>query len=212
MSSSTDSTWAQRVVAAALANLPKEKQDELGLWCFELQPGTIQISRKDPEDGSVIVSRLDRSAHPIGVFQSLPNDEDHLIYDECSGYGNRELAVRLTSYSIAMLGRAVQGEPLVVTESAEFDWSDQWLTARIRVTFTKAWSTGFDHVEIRSIAADGQALPITDTGYRSHFSPAGTFEDLTDAVEATKQWLAEKSVNRKWRDYIRDGVQHDLFR
>ncbi|HEY1612097.1 MAG TPA: hypothetical protein VGF97_00210 [Rhizomicrobium sp.] len=57
----------------------------------------------------------------------------------------------------------------------QFDW--QGIT--VSVSYEPDWR-GMDataHLEIQLIAPDWQVLPITETGYRSHFLPRGIVEE-----------------------------------
>jgi hypothetical protein len=44
-----------------------------------------------------------------------------------------------------------------------------------------------DHIELRT--ADRAALPVTETGYRSHFAPAGAVTEHGGAVAFVTAWL-----------------------
>jgi hypothetical protein len=84
----------------------------------------------------------------------------------------------------------------------------QWSGITITVTHTENWlTTGYDHVELR---ADCR-LPVTETGYRSHFLPAtelAIFESVEDFVV---QWLDGAATSKVWQQYLRDSQQLTLF-
>lgn len=68
------------------------------------------------------------------------------------------------------------------------------------------------HLAIRSIAPEGAPLPITETGYRSHFHQPGTVEALGgDVVAQVKSWLDEEAAKPEWRGYVDASRQMSLF-
>ena len=69
------------------------------------------------------------------------------------------------------------------------------------------------HLELKSINPPKARLPMTETGYRSHFHPIGTIErDFDgDVVAAVTDWLNEEAKSKKWQDYIENSKQLALF-
>lgn len=68
------------------------------------------------------------------------------------------------------------------------------------------------HLEIRSIEPPRAPLPITETGYRSHFHPCGTVEaNGGDVVAQVIAWLDEKAAKPDWRRYVEPSRQGELF-
>ena len=59
------------------------------------------------------------------------------------------------------------------------------------------------HLEIESVLPERAPLPITDTGYRSHFHQPGTIEALGgDVVAQVIAWLDQEAVKPAWRSYV----------
>jgi hypothetical protein len=68
------------------------------------------------------------------------------------------------------------------------------------------------HLEIRSLAPERARLPITATGYRSHFHQPGTIEAHGgDVVAQVIAWLDEEAANPAWRAYVETRKQGELF-
>lgn len=68
------------------------------------------------------------------------------------------------------------------------------------------------HLEIRSIAPERAPLPITETGYRSHFHPCGMVEaNGGDVVAQVVAWLDEEAEKPEWRRYAEASRQGSLF-
>lgn len=68
------------------------------------------------------------------------------------------------------------------------------------------------HLEIRSIAPERAPLPITSTGYRSHFHAPGTVEGLGGDVAAQViAWLEEEAAKPEWRSHVEASRQGELF-
>lgn len=68
------------------------------------------------------------------------------------------------------------------------------------------------HLEVESIAPERAPLPITETGYRSHFHKRGTIEAQGgDVVAQVTAWLDEEATSREWRAYVEASRQGELF-
>lgn len=68
------------------------------------------------------------------------------------------------------------------------------------------------HLEVESIYPKSAPLPITDTGYRSHFHPPGTIEARGgDVVAQVIAWLDEEAESREWRERVEASGQRTLF-
>jgi hypothetical protein len=87
-----------------------------------------------------------------------------------------------------------------------------WQGIEIEATYTpRKWGV-IAHLEIRSIAPEGAALPITSTGYRSHFHPIGTVEAHGgDVVAQVTAWLDEEARKPDWQAYVNRSQQGELF-
>ena len=72
---------------------------------------------------------------------------------------------------------------------------------------------GFSHLELRSINPLSAKLPMTETGYRSHFHQAGLIENYYDGdvIAFVTQWLDAEAKSKKWQDYIENSKQLALF-
>jgi len=68
------------------------------------------------------------------------------------------------------------------------------------------------HLEIESITPERAPMPISETGYRSHFHRPGTIEaNGGDVVAHVKAWLDEEAAKPAWRDYVDANKQMRLF-
>jgi len=68
------------------------------------------------------------------------------------------------------------------------------------------------HLEVRSVRPDGAALPITETGYRSHFHQPGTIEAHGGDVAAqVVAWLDQEAAKPEWTRRVEASRQGELF-
>jgi hypothetical protein len=88
-----------------------------------------------------------------------------------------------------------------------------WQGIEIEATYTpQKWGGVIAHLEIRSINPQRAPLPITNTGYRSHFHQCGTIEAHGgDVVAQATAWLDEEAAKPEWRAYREAGRQGELF-
>ena len=79
-----------------------------------------------------------------------------------------------------------------------------WRGIALEITFTPEKFGLVDHIEIMS---DGCApLPVTETGYRSHFIPAGTVAAHDGAIAFVTTWLEHEAARTGC-----SGAQLSLF-
>ncbi|MGQ3284177.1 hypothetical protein [Bosea sp. (in: a-proteobacteria)] len=92
------------------------------------------------------------------------------------------------------------------------DHKIQWQGMAISIRHVTNWSgTGFDHVEVRSITPERAPLPITETGYRSHFLHGEDLAGHGGAVAFVTQWLDHEARGAEWKEHQRTSAQLSLF-
>ncbi|MBL4616935.1 MAG: hypothetical protein JKY46_04510 [Robiginitomaculum sp.] len=69
------------------------------------------------------------------------------------------------------------------------------------------------HLEIKSINPHRASLPITDTGYLSHFHQIGSIErdHDGDVVACVLHWLDTRAQGPSWKRYVEESRQGELF-
>ncbi|MCF6291873.1 MAG: hypothetical protein L3J04_00610 [Robiginitomaculum sp.] len=70
------------------------------------------------------------------------------------------------------------------------------------------------HPEIKSINPPRAPLPMTETGYKSHFHPIGTIEKIYDGdvVACVIDWLDKEAQSKTWKEYAAAARQGELFK
>lgn len=94
-----------------------------------------------------------------------------------------------------------------------------WEGIELEIRYIKSWSASFEktyghamaHLEIRTITDTHQALPITETGYRSHFIAADEIEALGGPVGYVQAWLDEAAKDPVWKNSATASGQMALF-
>ena len=79
-----------------------------------------------------------------------------------------------------------------------------WRGVQIEITFTPEAFGMVDHIELRTESR--APLPVTETGYRSHFTHKGTVTEYGGAVAFVSAWLDHEAERTGWR-----GAQLSLF-
>lgn len=98
-------------------------------------------------------------------------------------------------------------------ELHELDWQG----IRIRVTYEADWLNMGDrdyshaHLELESILPERAPLPMSGTGFRSHFTHAEAIDSLGGPVAFTEAWLEAEAAKPAWREYVRQSRQMTLF-
>ncbi|WP_156842856.1 hypothetical protein [Novosphingobium aquimarinum] len=86
-----------------------------------------------------------------------------------------------------------------------------WEGIEIEVTHTPLYCAEppFDHIELR--VKGKLRLPMTETGYRSHFLPAREVMSYGDAAGYVRAWLDHEAQSASWRVYVESSRQLSLF-
>lgn len=88
----------------------------------------------------------------------------------------------------------------------------QWEGIEIEATYSPVQWGVIAHLEIESTRPARAPLPITETGYKSHYHPCGTVEaNGGDVVAQIVAWLDEEATKPEWRAYVAKSRQGELF-
>ena len=93
---------------------------------------------------------------------------------------------------------------MVKRESTSIVW--QGITVELTCVFEWPIET-FCHIEV----CCDQRLPITETGYKSHFMPMVQLNEYEGYVDFVRDWLEDASRDVAWRAYVETSRQGDLF-
>lgn len=85
----------------------------------------------------------------------------------------------------------------------------QWRGIALEITYTTEYFTGMDHIAVRS--EDSVRLPITETGYRSHFLRSEDLAPYADAHDFVLAWLDHSAQSDAWEQYENERKQLSLF-
>jgi len=101
------------------------------------------------------------------------------------------------------------------TESHITTTGIDWQGITLSVTYDPASFGGgaytVAHLEIRSIAPAGAALPVTETGYRSHFLSPVYVEQAGGPAAYARAWLDREATSPKWQRHVTAARQLSLF-
>jgi len=85
----------------------------------------------------------------------------------------------------------------------------KWDGRTLRLSYSSEYWSGVAHLEIHS--EDGEPLPITETGYKSHFFMTDDPPDMEEIITFVTQWLEKEAKSKQWRTYIAQSQQMELF-
>lgn len=91
-----------------------------------------------------------------------------------------------------------------------------WQGITIEISYEANWlnmdgpySTA--HLEIRATDPDRAPLPMTETGYRSHFANPAEIDAAGGPVRFVQEWLAHEAQSKAWKDHEAAARQYSLF-
>lgn len=67
------------------------------------------------------------------------------------------------------------------------------------------------HIEIKTVKPEKAALPITDTGYKSHFTLKGNIDEYETPAAFVKVWLDHAAQSEEWKIIQDKARQMSLF-
>jgi hypothetical protein len=93
-------------------------------------------------------------------------------------------------------------------QTYRFDWNG----IEIEAVYTPEGYGPYAHLEIRSINPERTPLPMTETGYKSHFHPQGMIEAHEGGVIGqVTAWLDEEAQKPEWQTHLEANRQGCLF-
>ena len=97
------------------------------------------------------------------------------------------------------------------------DFQIKWRGIEIRIRWEENWlnlsSPKYDvaHLDIESILPCRARLPITYTGYKSHFTTPAEIKEYGGPVAFVTQWLNEAAKASNWKEEHANNQQLSLF-
>lgn len=94
-----------------------------------------------------------------------------------------------------------------------------WQEITIEVSYEADWlgmhalnpEWGHAHLQLQSLEPERAELPVTETGYRSHFPARGTVEAAGGPAAFALSWLDTEARNPAWREREAASRQLSLF-
>ena len=87
-----------------------------------------------------------------------------------------------------------------------------WQDIEIKLKYYPLRWKIISHLTIEAVVPEGAPLPITETGYKSHFFQPDSVEFVNGSVvETVIQWLDKEAQSKEWLDYVEKSRQGDLF-
>lgn len=87
-----------------------------------------------------------------------------------------------------------------------------WRDVSLSVTCTPNYiNDGWTHLELRVLAPKGAPVPITETGYLSHFIDADELAQAGGPVAFFSGWLNREASSKRWQKREFRWRQGDLF-
>jgi hypothetical protein len=103
----------------------------------------------------------------------------------------------------------------MVNKAAYQRFSLLWNAIEIEILYNPDYSEatkrvkGYRLAHLEVLSKDRVPLPMTETGYRSHFTAAQSIEDFDAPIEFVKSWLAEAEQSKKWKAHLKRVQQQN---
>lgn len=90
---------------------------------------------------------------------------------------------------------------ITVEVSYEADW----------LNLAKEQGSPVAHLQIRSVSPERAELPISETGYKSHFPPMSDVIAHGGPITYVREWLDEAATTEAWKTHQSQTRQFSLF-
>ncbi len=123
-----------------------------------------------------------------------------------TGQKNTNTKIKTAARETAARQKKRTAKPVATTH--KLVWRD--VTCRVRHT-PNYLSKGWSHIEIVVLKPKGAPLPITETGYRSHFLGHDELQRAGGAVRVFLDWIEREAASKQWSKAEFKWRQGDLF-
>lgn len=88
-----------------------------------------------------------------------------------------------------------------------------WRGLLIQISYEPRWLDGdfIAHLQLETVEPVRAPLPVTETGYRSHFIPQGSVEELGGPSAYALAWLDHEAKRNRWSEIEDAARQFSLF-
>ncbi|MEM1122899.1 MAG: hypothetical protein AAGJ18_20815 [Bacteroidota bacterium] len=98
----------------------------------------------------------------------------------------------------------------VKKETFALEWRGIKMTINYKENyFETTKGNGVHHLEV--VTKNDQPIPITKTGYKSHFTYGDDVKQYETPVDFVKAWLEKKAKSKEWKAYEKKKNQLTLF-
>jgi hypothetical protein len=100
-----------------------------------------------------------------------------------------------------------------MTDRSTQTFTARWADIELLISFERNWLGGdfVSHLQITSAGRHRTELPITETGYLSHFCSAAVIDDAGGPVAYVLGWLDQAATSPRWKAGEVSRRQMSLF-
>ncbi|MCE8000998.1 MAG: hypothetical protein HEP70_19310 [Rhodobiaceae bacterium] len=99
----------------------------------------------------------------------------------------------------------------VIYETHHITWEGIPITIQYCADWLPNLTIEFAMAHVTVESNDRQALPITETGFKSHFIPPDHIVDHGGAVAFVEAWLDHDAQSKDWKAHVEAQRQESLF-
>lgn len=90
-------------------------------------------------------------------------------------------------------------------------FTTDWQGITLSVTYEPRGRLPVAHLQVKALRPDRARLPITETGYRSHFLDQAELDAHGSPLAYVQAWLVAAADSPEWREYLEESRQGSLF-
>ena len=95
----------------------------------------------------------------------------------------------------------------------------EWNGIDLEIRYEPSWSPAMDsvygcsvaHIEVQSVRPERAKLPVTQTGYRSHFVADAEVVEAGGAIAYVRAWLDHAAQDPAWKEAQDEARQLSLL-
>ena len=88
-----------------------------------------------------------------------------------------------------------------LNDSKYIIFNTTWKGLKLKIAYAEQWVTSVEVSHLAITSENKEIMPISKTGYKSHFTNKVTVDSFGGPVKMVHAWFDEKSKSKEWQTY-----------